>query len=483
VNAPLRRLSVVVAALFLVLMGAGTWWQYLDAGHLRDDGRNSRTLYAELGRQRGPILVDGDAIASSKAVDDAYRYQRSYADGDLWSAVTGYFSVVYGTRGLEAAQNDLLSGTSDRLFYRHLSDLLTGHEPAGAVVETTLDAKVQQAAAKALGDQRGAVVALDPKTGDVLALYTSPSYDPNQLASHDTAAVRAAEQAMEADPGKPLSNRAISERYPPGSTFKLIDTAAALESGKYTADSQLDGPASLDLPQTSDDLENDDHRPCGPGDKVSMADALRISCNTAYASLGLSLGEDALREQAEKFGFGQDLDIPQPVARSQFPTGLNPPQLAQSSIGQYDVAATPLQMAMVSAAIADKGVLMKPNLVRTVRGDDLEVIDAPRPTELDRAVSEQTATALTSMMEGVVQNGTGTAAQIPGVAVAGKTGTAQNAQGAAPHAWFTAFAPADDPKVAVAVFVQNGGKAGDEASGGRVAAPVAKAVIQAALTK
>jgi penicillin-binding protein A len=482
VNAPLRRLAVVVAGLFLVLMGAGTWVQALDAGHLRADKRNARTLYAELGRERGPILVGKQAVASSAAVDDKYRYQRSYAGGTLWAAATGYYSVLYGATGLERSADAWLSGSSDRLFYHRLSDLVTGHEPAGAVVETTLDAAMQQAAAKGLGNQRGAVVALDPKTGDVLALYSSPSYDPDALAGHDTAKVQASYQQLLAAPGKPLVDKATSSRYPPGSTFKLVDTAAALESGKYTPDSSLPAPATLDLPQTTRGLSNDDHQPCGPGDQVSLADALRISCNTAFASLGLALGQDAIRSQAEKFGFDQALDIPLPVTASVFPDSLNPPQLAQSSIGQYDVQATPMQVAMVAAAIANKGVVMKPNLVRTVRGDDLGVVDSPRPAEIGRAVSGQTAAAMTTMMEGVVQSGTGTPARIAGVAVAGKTGTAQH-DGGAPHAWFTAFAPADDPEVAVAVFVEDGGTAGSEASGGRVAAPIAKAVIQAALSR
>ncbi|MEH3077998.1 MAG: penicillin-binding transpeptidase domain-containing protein [Quadrisphaera sp.] len=481
-NAPLRRLAVVVTAMFTALMVAATWVQFVDAGSLRADPRNSRTLYDQLGRERGPITTaDGTVIAESVAKDDRYRYQRTYPEGELYSAVTGTYSVTTGPSGLERAEDGYLSGTSDKLFYRRISDLLTGTQPGGAVVETTLRDAVQKAAADGLGDQQGAVVALDPKTGDVLALYSSPGWDPNALADHDTSAAAAARKELTDADGDPLVSKATAESYPPGSTFKLVTTAAALESGKYTADSVLDGPAELTLPQTTATLANDDDRPCGTDGRTSLADALRVSCNTAYANLGLALGQDALREQAEKFGFDSSFDIPTRVAASRFPTDLNPPQLAQSSIGQFDVSATPMQMAMVAAAIANGGVVMQPNLVRTVRGRDLAVLDAPRPVDRGRAVSEQTASSLTAMMEGVVQSGTGRRAQIPGVSVAGKTGTAQNREGAAPHAWFTAFAPADDPKVAVAVFVESGGSAAQEASGGSVAAPIAKSVIQAAL--
>lgn len=485
-NAPLRRLAVVVTAMFTALMLAGTWVQFVDAGRLRDDPRNTRTLYEELGRQRGAITTaDGTVIAQSDPVDDQYRYQRVYPEGPLYAAVTGTYSVTTGASGLEEAEDAYLSGSSDRLFFRKVSDLLTGQEPGGAVVETTIRDAVQEAAQEGLDGQQGAVVALDPSTGDVLAMYSSPDWDPNLLASHTRSEAAAAAAELDDAEGDPLVSKAISQNPPPGSTFKLVTAAAALESGRYTPESLIDAPAVLDLPQTTVGLRNDDGQACGSNGQTTLADALRVSCNTAFANVGTALGQDALREQAEAFGFNRSasdpLRIPLRVARSGFPTGLDGAQLARSAIGQDDVTATPLQMAMVAAGIANGGVVMQPNLVSTVRGRDLEVLEAPRPTEVGRAVSEQTASTLTAMMEGVVESGTGRAAQIDGVAVAGKTGTAQNAPGAAPHAWFTAFAPADEPRVAVAVFVENGGRAGDEASGGRVAAPIAKSVMQAAL--
>ena len=486
-NAPLRRLGTVVGAMFALLLVAATYVQFVDAGDLQADGRNARTFYAELGRARGPITVGDQTVAESVEVDDRYSYQRTYPEGPAYAHVTGTYSVVYGATGLEEAADELLAGTDDRLFYRRLSDLLTGREPAGAVVETTLVPAVQQAAAEALGDQRGAAVALDPRTGEVLALVSSPSYDPNELAAHDAEAVRATREALLADPERPLENRAIASRlYPPGSVFKLVTAAAALEAG-YDPGSALAGPAELDLPQTDAGLRNSDRAPCGPNDQTTLADALRTSCNTAFASVGMALGEQALIEAAAGFGFGEELAIPLEVTpstvplRTDPPRSMAPPELAQAAIGQVDVRVTPLQVAMVSAGIANDGVVMEPTLVRSVRGEDLEVLQAPSPTELGRAVSAEDADALTEMMLGVVADGTGRAAQIDGVEVAGKTGTAQHEEGRPPHAWFTAFAPADDPVVAVAVVVEDGGQAGDQASGGRTAARVAREMIQARL--
>lgn len=480
-NGPLRRLGTVVGAMFTVLLLAATWTQFVDAPSLRADGRNSRTFLDQLARDRGPITVAGDPIARSVPSDDQYRYQREYPAGALYAHASGYYSVTSGATGLESAEDGLLSGTSDALFYRRLSDLVTGRKPGGAVVETTLDPAVQQAAWDALGDQRGAAVALDPRTGEVLALVSKPSFDPGELASHDGKAALAAAQRLQADPDRPLEDRAIASRgYPPGSTFKLVVAAAALEKGD-TPSTVLDAPDVLKLPQTTATLPNAGGESCSPDGKATLAQALKISCNTAFASLGMSLGEKAITDQAAAFGFGTSLQIPLRVTPSVVPTGLNPPQLAQTSIGQFDVRVTPVQVAMVSAGIANGGVVMSPQMIRSVRGADLEVVSSPKPQRLGRAVSEGTAKALTQMMEGVVEDGTGTGAKIPGVAVAGKTGTAEHGPGAAPDAWFTAFAPAGDPEIAVAVVVEDGGGNGSEASGGRTAAPIAKRMIAARL--
>jgi peptidoglycan glycosyltransferase len=279
-----------------------------------------------------------------------------------------------------------------------------------------------------------------------------------------------------------LLNRAIQQTYPPGSTFKVITSAAALSSGKFTPDSTIPAPNELKLPQTSSTIRNFGGETCGDGKVDTLADSLRISCNTAFAQLGLDLGQDTLRSQAEKFGFGQgELALPTTVARSVFPGSLNPPQLAQSSIGQFDVQVTPLQMAMVAAGVANGGDVMKPYLVREVQAPDLSVLDRARPSVYRHAVDRPVADQLNAMMQLVVASGTGTGAQIPGVPVAGKTGTAQHAVGQAPHAWFIGFAPANDPQVAVAVLVEDGGTAGPEATGGAVAAPIARDVMRAVL--
>ena len=482
-NTPLRRLATVVVVMFLALMGGATWVQFVQAGDLNLDPRNVRTLYREYGNARGPIVVGGNAIATSTPIDDPFGYQRAYAAGELYAPVTGHYSVVYGRDGIEEWMNTELNGSADSLFYARLEDLITGRQPQGAAVELTIDPVVQQAAWDALGDQRGAVVAIDPATGAILAMVSKPSYDPNVLAGHDTAAVNEAWTALQAAEGNPMSNRAIAgNTYPPGSTFKLITAAAALESG-MTPQTEVAAPVELDLPQTSAMLGNFGGAACSPTGTLTLADALRISCNTAFGQLGLDLGADALRAQAEAFGFDAPLNVPMRVAESHFPADPDAPQTAMSAIGQYEVRVTPLQMAMVSAAVANGGVQMRPYLVQSVRSSDLTVVSETSPTELSRPISSVTAAALRDMMVGVVASGSGQAAQLAGVQVAGKTGTAQTTQDVAPHAWFTAFAPADNPRVAIAVVVENGGAMGSEATGGQVAAPIARAVIEAVLAR
>ena len=482
-NEPIRRLSFIVALLFSALLISTTWIQFVKAKELDNRPGNRRTLLESYSRERGAILVGGSPVAKSVPTKDELKYVRTYPAGKLYSQITGYYSFTYGAGGgLEGAEDALLSGQSDKLFYRRVVDMVTGKAPSGASLELTINPKVQQAADRALGNQRGAVVALDPTTGAILAMVSHPQYDPATLSSHNLDAVAAAWKALNADPGRPAVNRAIAgDLYPPGSTFKLITAAAALSSGKFTEESQIPGPATLDLPQTTVNLPTDDLKPCGPGDKTSLTHALAISCNTAFGWLGLELGGGELRAQAAKFGFGDALRVPMRVTPSTVPAQLNAPQSAQAAIGQYDVRVTPLQMAMVSAAIANKGIVMSPYLIKDTRNSDLDIIDQSQPEQLSQAISPDVAAALTRMMVTVVQSGTGTAAQIPGIAVAGKTGTAQHAVGGAPHAWFTAFAPADQPRIAVAVVVEEGGNAGSEAFGGKVAAPIARQVIEAVM--
>lgn len=479
-NTPLRRLASVALAMCLALMVNVTWVQFFQAESLNSDSRNVRTLYREFGNARGPIVVAGAAVASSVPVDDAFGYQRQYTDPALWSSLTGFYGLN-GRDGLERYANDDLTGRSDQLFFSRMRNLITGRQPEGASVETTINPAAQQAAVEALGDQVGAVVAIEPSTGRILALVSTPGFDPNTLATHNSSEATVAYQQLLEAPGNPLLNKAYRENYAPGSVFKLVVAAAALESGLYTADSELEAPVRLELPQTSATIGNFGGGGCG-ANPITLANALRVSCNTSFASLGMDLGANRLRDQAELFGFNDaGLSFPMTAVVSRFPTdSLNGPQTAQSAIGQYDVRATPLQVAMIAAAIANDGVLMSPYLVDTVRSADLTTTTVTEPEVFSEPVSARTANTLTDMMVGVVDSGSGVNAQIDGVQVAGKTGTAED-PGNSPHAWFTGFAPADNPQVAVAVFVSHGGSMSNDATGGRLAAPIARAVMEAVL--
>ena len=482
-NAPVRRLAVVVSVLFASLLVSTTLIQYVFAADLNARSDNRRTLLSTYARERGSILVGQTAVARSVPSDDQYKFQREYSEGELYAHVTGFYSFYGASGGLEQAENSFLSGSSDKLFYRRVSDLFTGRRPQGATLETTLDPAVQRAASDAMARIRGAAVALDPQTGAILAMVSHPTFDPNSVAGHDLDVLEANYEALNTDPDKPLVNRSINELYPPGSVFKVVTAAAALSTGEYTEDTVVPGPAILELPGTTASLPNMFDGPCGPNDEVTMTEALAISCNTAFASVGMDIGADAIRAQAEKFGFGDTLSVPMRVTPSTIPAELNMPQLAQSSIGQFDVQVTPLQMAMVAAGVANEGTVMKPYLVQSVIGSDLSVIETTDEQELSQAVTPDVAAQLTRMMEAVVTDGSGKRAQIDGVAVAGKSGTAQHGEGRRAHAWFISFAPADDPQIAVAVIAEDGGVAGSEAGGGAVAAPIARKMMEARLDR
>jgi peptidoglycan glycosyltransferase len=482
-NAPLRRLSVAVMLLFGLLLVNANYLQVVRADALHHDSNNPRLIAEEYSRERGPILVAGQPVASSRETDDRLKYLREYSAGKLYSPATGFYSLVYGASGIEQEESSVLAGTDDSLFVRRVIDLLTGASPKGGSVALTLDPKAQKAAYDGLAGRKGAVVAIDPGTGAILALVSSPSYDPNLLASHSPADVRRNYKRLDSAKARPMLNRALRQTYPPGSTFKVVTTAAALESGRYTPDSEVNNDAELDLPQTDAMLPNYDGAPCSPSGRATLTDALKKSCNAAFGQVGLDLGDDALRDQAEKFGFNQSFEVPMRSVASRFPEDPNEPQTAQSAIGQFDVRATPLEMAMVVAAVANRGVLMAPYLVQEVQAPDLSVIDSARPREIGTAVSPQTAASMAQMMTAVVDDGTGTNAQINGVKVAGKTGTAQQGAGRKPHAWFVSFAPSDtEAKVAVAVVLEDGGGAA-EVSGNQLAAPIAQAVMRAVLER
>lgn len=474
-NAPLRRVAISVLVLFTLLIINVNYIQVVRSEELRNDAGNTRVLAEEYDRERGSIVVDGTEVAMSIPTDDRLTYLRRYPEGPLYAPVTGYYSLIYGNAEMERAANEVLAGSDPRLFVRRLADLFTGRDPSGGDVVLTLDPAAQETAMAALEGVTGAVVALDPGTGRVLALASTPTYDPNLLSSHDPAEIRAYWEELTGAEPTPLLNRAIEENYPPGSVFKVIVAAAALASGEYTPDTVVPAPDVLTLPGTSTTLENFGGSRCSSSGEQPLIDALTISCNTAFAQLGIDLGEEQIREMAEAFGMtGEAFDIPLLVAPSSVGEIESEAALGQSSIGQRDVRMTPLQAAMVAAAVANDGTLMSPYLVDQVRAPDLSVIDQTDPEVLSEPVSPEVAEQLTEMMVSVVEDGSGRRAQIPGIEVAGKTGTAENA--GPDHNWFIGFAPAEDPQIAVAVFVANGG-----GTGGDVSAPIAREVMRAYL--
>ncbi|MDR2373130.1 MAG: penicillin-binding protein 2 [Bifidobacteriaceae bacterium] len=482
-NREIRRVSLVVTAMFLALLVASSLIQYGAAGELRDDARNRRTFYDSFDRDRGPITAaNGDVLARSEKVDDNYSYQRIYANGQLYAPVTGYTTITAAVTasGLESVENSVLQGTADSLFWTRVQDIFMGKKPTGGAVELTVVPSVQQAAWDALGESRGAAVAFDAKTGEILALVSKPTFDPNALAAHDPEAVAATYAALEADPAHPLYNRAISgDLYAPGSTFKLITAAAALESGLFQADSQLEAPDALELPNSSKKLTNFGESSCSSSGKMTLAEAMTVSCNTAFGWLGMEVGADAIAAQAEKFGFGQNLSIPLRVQPSTFPTNLDRAQTALSAIGQYNDRVTPLQMAMTVAAIANGGRLMTPHLVRSEQDAELRVVEETAVAELSRPISAGTAATLKEMMVAVAEDGTGRRARVDGVTVGAKTGTAETSENAPPDVWTVAFGEAQGRIVAVAVVVEDGGPRGLDGTGGTVAAPMAASILGA----
>jgi peptidoglycan glycosyltransferase len=481
VNSAIRRLAVAAIILMLALMANSTYLQAFRADNLNGRNDNRRVRDSQFSVDRGAILIGSTPIAQSKPSNDQYQYQRTYASGPVYAPVTGYYSYLFGRAGIELNQNSELNGSDPSLAFRRVVDVITNRPQQGASVTLTLNAAAQQAAYSGLAGKTGAVVAIEPKTGRVLVLATRPSYDPNDLAGHDLKKVSAAWKQLNEAASRPMSNRAIKELYPPGSTFKLVTAAAALSSGKYTPETKVHSPAELPLPQTTVPLVNENGQNCGGSDNATLTIALRYSCNTAFGTIGLDLKADALREQAAKFGFGERQLPELGAAASQFPADPNEPQTAQSAIGQFDVRATPLQMAMVAAGIANKGDVMKPYLVQNVKTADLKTVSETKPESLHQAVTPEVAAQLTQMMVDVVENGTGKPGRISGVQVAGKTGTAQTSKDRPPFAWFTAFAPANDPKIAVAVLIEDANIPRNDIAGGTLAAPIAKKVMEAVL--
>lgn len=488
-NKPIRTISIFCLVLFLALMINATYLQYWKAGELGDDPRNRREIVASYSRERGAILTGRTAVAESVESDDEYEFQRTYPRPLVYAPVTGWFSY-YSQTGVELTHNDVLSGEDSRLFVTKLVDLLSNEPPQGGNVLLTIDPDAQQAAYDGLKavspNVQGAVVAIQPSTGKVLAMVSLPTYDPNKLASHDLGAVADTFDQLEKDPAQPMLNRAIQTRLPPGSTFKVVTAAAAIEKGLYKADDNVPGGVTYQLPLTSGPtgVIDNEGRSCGAnGSQIPFTQAMEQSCNTSFAQIAGQVGAEDMAETAEEFGFNsqyfEDL-IPQ--AESVFPAEVDDAQLGQTGFGQFDVSATPLQMAMVAAGLANGGTVMKPYLVDEEQSADLDVLDKTEPQELSRAVSPTTASEVTKLMVATVDNGTAYPAAIPGISVAGKTGTAQaGEEDRSPYAWFISYAPADNPEVAVAVMIQNADIPRSEIAGGQLGGPIAKAVMEAVI--
>jgi peptidoglycan glycosyltransferase len=487
VNTPVRKISIAVMVMIVLLMANLTYVQVVKASDYREDVRNRRVLLAEYSRKRGQISAGGQVLARSVETGDRLRYQRQYPEGPAFAPVTGYYSADYSSGGMERAEDGVLNGSDDRLFGRRLSDLITGRDPSGGNVVLTIDPEVQQTAYDQLQRKgyAGSVVVLRPQTGEILAMVSTPSYDPNPLASHSSEEQKQTWTALNAAEPPELTNRAAQETYPPGSTFKLIDTAAALSSGRYTPDSPLTAASSITLTNTNTNLDNFNGNQCGTGETATLRDALQRSCNTAFAQLGEELGEPAIRDQATAFGVGiPDLKIPMPVAPSTLGDIPDVAALQQSAIGQRDVALTPLQNAMVVATIANGGEVMAPYLVKEIQSQELDPVETTEPDRIGRAIDAQVAATLTELMVNNENSYSG-GGKITGVQIAAKTGTAEhgaNPKTTPPHVWYVAFAPAEAPRVAVAVLVESGGDRNNlAATGGTVAAPIGRAVIARAL--
>jgi peptidoglycan glycosyltransferase len=484
VNRAVRRISIAALIMFVLLLANVNYLQAFEAGSLASKKGNSRAFTAQYQYQRGQITTsDGVVVAQSKAVGGIYKYQRVYPKAQEYAPVTGY-DALYGASGVEAAENSVLTGNSSKLAVRNVIDMITNKPRKGATVQLTINSKAQNAAWSALQatGKSGAVVALDPSTGKILAMASYPTYDPNQLAVLNGTQLNKNDQALLNDKNQPLLNRATSATYPPGSTFKIITSSTLFNQGKANPGTTVDAPTSLTLPQSSTKLINDDGEVCGPGGKATIDVAFTKSCNTAFANIGMQLGSAALKAEAEKYGFNDaNLKIPTSVVPSNFPLEPALSFTAMSAIGQKDDTVTPLQEAMISATIANNGRLMRPYLVQQVQAADLSIIDSASPSVLSQPVNSTVAGQIKQMMLHVVDQPTGTAFAlnnaIPGVQIAGKTGTAQNGinNSGLNDAVFTCFANNGNRSMAIGVIIQGGGY------GAAAAAPIAVSVLKAYL--
>lgn len=480
-NHTIRQVGIVVVVLLLALVANLTYYQVVDAKKLANDPRNVRRLVRDFSKPRGDIrTADGQVVARSVPSNDLFKLQREYPLGSLFSQVVGYQSFVVGNTGVEATYNDELVGRDLGVSLRNFAGILSNKDQFGSVV-LTLRADAQETARTALGSQRGSVIAIDPRNGAILAMYSNPSFDPQPLAAHNGAFVNAYFTGLTNDPTKPNLARAFREIYAPGSTFKVVTTTAGLETGTVTPDTPFPNVSQIPLPASDKTLSNFGHETCGG----TLAQSFTVSCNTTFAAVGIQLG-DKFPPGMHQFGVGEapPLDVaPGAVSSTDMdnrPFAQNQAFYGLAGIGQGFIAVTPLQMALVASAIADNGVVMTPHVMSEILDAQGGVVRRYQPKPWKTATTPAVASQVTTMMETVVNapNGTGTPARIPGVTVAGKTGTAQVEGQPEPNAWFIAFAPAEAPRVAVAVLVVEGGNSGSDATGGRVAAPIARDMLE-----
>jgi penicillin-binding protein A len=475
-NAPITRLFVLVMALFALLVGFTSRWTVFEAKELRDNKLNRRPLLEEQRIKRGAILADDRTqLARSRRTSDD-TYTRQYPLGPTFAHVVGYSYTNLGRAGLELARNDELTGKRNEL--NSLIDELRGRRQVGDDVITTLDVNAQKTAVSALGGRKGAVVAIEPSTGAVKVLASSPAYDPGSLGS------KAAFDALARDnANSPLIDRATQAGYPPGSTFKVVTAIAAIDSGRYTPDTKVNGANGVKISGVP--LNNDEKEDFG---EIPLTTALTHSVNTVWAQVAESVGKGTMAQYMDRLGFGErpPLDFPSGELRSsgEFLGGKvisadnDAVDVGRMGIGQDKLNVTPLQMAMVAAAVANGGQLMKPHLADRVIDADGRTVEHIKPETMSEVMSPEAAAHVTNMMQQVVREGTGTASALSGINVAGKTGTAEiDPRTRLNQPWFIAFAPAEHPRVAVAVTIENvvGG------FGGTVAAPIAKQVMEVLL--
>ncbi|MBV1781171.1 penicillin-binding protein 2 [Paeniglutamicibacter sp. ABSL32-1] len=477
-NQAIRNTWIAVMLLFVLSLGALSYVQFLASEDLNDNALNKRQLFREFDLPRGAILVDGKPIAESKPSEGQFKYQRVYTDPELYSHLTGFYSLSNGSTQLESEMNEELTGQSQDQFFDRVINLFSGKANEGASVELTIDGELQKLVYDLIPDGTlGTIIVSEPKTGNILAMASKPSYDTNKLAVHSSSQAAAnMKELLKVNGLSPYRNPAIGNLTAPGSTFKIFDMVAALESGKYTADTVLKNPPSVTLPGTKTPLKNFYGGNCAAIPEATFADIVSQSCNTPFVGISEDLGRGPFEDVTERFGFGQQLEIPMRVVPSVFPPDLDPAALGQSVIGERDVRATAMQMNMAAMGIANDGVIMQPNLVKQVIAPDLRVLSESKPKEFSTATSKEVADQVTDLMRGPVKNGTAVRAQVPGLDVAAKTGTSviPGGQGLV-NSWITGFAPADDPQVAVTIVFEKI----DFKTGSSLTSPNLKKILEA----